>query len=146
MNLYYGVAASAAKQYLNLIDGHYAELRDTIGSLDMAVVTPSCNFYSSDKYPLNLMTGMISIIDNAILDINQNQSLTEEEKSQIISHLKEMKVTPMAMIFKNYDDYYNTKTKKDFAKEFLTLCEEVSVKSLGVGQAIADLKKANGLE
>ena len=52
----------------------------------------------------------------------------------------------MAMIFKNYDDYYNTRTKKDFAKEFLTLCEEVSVKSLGGGQSVADLKKANGLE
>lgn len=146
MNLYYGAAAPAAKQYLNLIDGHYAELRATIGSLDMAVVTPSCNFYNSDKYPLNLMTGMISIIDNAILDIDENQNLGEEEKKQIASRLKVMKVTPMAMIFKNYDDYYNTRTKKDFAKEFLSLCDEVGVKSLGVGQSVADLKKANGLE
>ena len=112
----------------------------------MAVVTPSCNFYNSEKYPLNLMTSMISIIDNAIMDVNQNESASEEEKSQVVYRLKAMKVTPMAMIFKNYDDYYNTRTKKDFAKEFLTLCEEVSVKSLGGGQSVADLKKANGLE
>ena len=145
MELYYGVAAPAAKEFLNLIDGHYAELRETIGSLDMAVVVPSCNYYNAEKYPLNLMTRLMSIVDNQILEIQANETLTETQKEQAISRIKVMKITPMAMIFKNYDNYYNTLTKKDFAKDFLTLCEECGIVTLGGGETIADLKNSYGV-
>ena len=144
-DLYYGVAAPAAKEFLNVIDGHYAELRATIGSLDMAVVVPSCNFYNAEKYPLNLMTRLMSIVDNQILEIEANETLSETEKEQAISRIKAMKITPMAMIFKNYDSYYNTLTKKDFAKEFLTLCDECGIVTLGGGETIADLKNSYGI-
>lgn len=143
--LYYGKAAPAAKEFLNVIDGHYAELRETIGSLDMAVVTPSCNYYNAEKYPLNLMTRLISIIDNKILEIESDESLTAEEREQTIFRIQAMKITPMAMIFKNYDNYYNTLTKKDFAKEFLNLCEECGIVTLGGGEVIADLKAIYGI-
>lgn len=141
MELYYGKAAPAAKQFLNIIDGHYAEYRATKGSLDMMVVSPACNFYKAEKYPLNLMTGMMSIMDNAIQEITEDATLTESEKSQTINRLKAMKVTPMAMILKNYATYYNPETERDFAKEMLSICDEVGVKSLGSGQSVDDLKK-----
>ena len=145
IELYYGAAAPAAKEYLNVIEGYYAELRETIGSLDMAVVTPSCNFYNAEKYPLNLMTGLMSIVDNCILELEADSTLTELEKSQAISRIEMMKITPMAMIFKNYDSYYNTLTKKDFAKEFLTLCDRHNISLLGGGQTVADLKAGYGI-
>ncbi len=146
IELYYGEAAPAVKNYLNILDGHYAELRATKGSLGMEVVTPGCAFYYADKYPLNLMTGLISIVENEIVAITDNTNLSQEEIDTTIYRLEMLKITPMAMIWKNFDSYYNTRYKQEFTRELLILCEEYGVKTLDLNVNVADLKGVYGLE
>ncbi len=145
IDLYYGAAAQTVKDVISSYENFYTMQRNK-GELKVALFEPTGSFLSSDANPVNWLEGIVRIIDNGMLEIENDSKLTENEKNGLIYKLEEVKITPMRMILRNYDSYY-TEGKKDYAIEFFNIVDAHGIKGLGETEirSVATRKKECGL-
>ncbi len=134
IELFYGPVADNVKQIVGLFENHYNELR-LEEKLEVSILSEGSSFinknYASEINPIGWLNRIIRTIDNAMLEVEGNPEVSNDEAQKAIYKLEDIKITPMRMILRNYASYYSPETKTEFAIEFFNLVEAHGVRYLG---------------
>ena len=86
-------------------------------------------------------------IDTAIYEVNNDESLSDADKSAYARRLLAIRLTPMRMLLRNYTSYYALNTRIAYATEYFDIIDDFGIKSLGEGssRSVSSRRKEVGL-
>lgn len=102
-------------------------------------------FLNAENYTLSFLTGAINLLQKEIDRVNEDQTLSAEEKAEQIKRLWQVQIQPEYMLLHNYEFYYDPIGKKDFAKSWFSKTDVLNIKYYNEGGSIAELKTALGV-
>ena len=144
--LYYGEAQDTVKDVIKAYENFYTMQRSK-GELLVSLLSENeRTFLGAGNNPINWLDGIVRIIDDGMLRIQNDNTLTDNRKNGLIWKLEEVKLTPMRMILRNYDSYY-VEGKLDYAIEFFDIIDAHGIVYLGETgiRSVATRKKECGL-
>lgn len=123
LTLYYGAAADAVKEIIDIYENFYSEMKAE-GTLSIKVSMAQTSYNKVETYPLEFLEKQFSVIEDATEKIKADGSLTDGEKESAIKLLSHVKLSPMAIVMKNYGSFYPLETQAEFVKEYNQLRKE----------------------
>ncbi len=143
IRLFYGEGYEYARAVIKNFENYFEILRNE-RPIEIKVASGATIYLKADLYDIRFLTAQMEIIDKGINALIQNTELSEARKQELILNLKELKLTPMSMIYENYTSYYHTSGYEAFALEYLDILDQLGLQSLGYIK-VADLRAKHGL-
>ena len=97
------------------------------GTLSIKVSVSQHSYNNVDTYPLEFVEKLFSIIDKTVEDVSNDQTLTESQRETAVKRIRHTKISPMAIVRKNYANFYAIETQAEFNREFAELCAECNI-------------------
>ncbi len=146
LTLYYGEGASTVKEFIDLFDGFYANVREQ-GKLDVSLLSEKSSFIGGEINTISLLNKAIRILEDGEAKVRASETISQGEKERIANAFEILKLTPMRMILRNYTSYYSEDTKLEFAKKFFAICDKYRITALGETgiRSVATRKQECGL-
>ena len=128
ISLYYGPAKDSIQEFLNIFDQKYALINEAFWFYQ-GMYFSGVNATITNKFDKSFINNLINILDGAIRNI-ENSSLLEDQKEKYINRVKEVKITPLAMLIEFGFDFSDSELLK--AKEELNnIANEFGISYLG---------------
>ncbi len=142
-NYYYFGAESSevVDDFVDLMFYHYATLGDDYHN----ELYDSMNFLNFDNYPIGFLEKAERMLETEIAAVETREGITDAERVELISHLKQVLLHPKYMILHNYDAYYDVAGKKAYAADVLGIIDELGIGYYGEGASVGDLKTLYGV-
>lgn len=102
-------------EYYNYMNMHFSVISATKGYHARSYNEEN----DSTLYPIEFLEKACQYINDAIYIVNNDNTLTGEQKNEYYKRLIDVLVQPEYMILKNYASYYSTSTKYDFVVQFM---------------------------
>ena len=145
VNLYYEIAAPYIKEYMNIMDEHFARIDDN--EEIMFNVTQPGGIRDSKYYDVNLMEKCMSVLEEAEEKVRKEVN-DYEKREVLLQKIARVKVSPMRVIMKYYSYFYplsNYKEQMDFVKKFFETCQYGGVDMMDELTSVESFKKNYGL-
>ena len=126
LKLYYGAAADGAKELVDTYELFYSQMLAE-GTLSIKVSVSQHSYNNVDTYPLEFVEKLFSIIDKTVEDVSNDQTLTDSQRETAVKRIRRTKISPMAIVRKNYANFYAIETQAEFNREFAELCAECNI-------------------
>lgn len=140
---YYEDVHEYVDQFVDLMETHYATLNANntvcLGMYDN-VGSGSCQ---ASLWPITLLEKGLSLIETAMDEVNKSNR-TEVEKAEMTKRLVRVIVHPLYMILANFESYYDSELKYDFAQKFVYYAEMINTRRISEGQMFEDYKESLG--
>ncbi len=130
------------ENYLSYMENFYAEMDEknafhTCGNL--LYEYGKSDFLNPEYYTIEFLTTAKKMIEEVMLRVENDNSLSNEEKLTLRKRFLRILVTPEMMILWNYDYYYQ-EGKQAFAKKVISHLEELDVIEFGERRSLKMLK------
>ncbi|MBQ2885753.1 MAG: DUF4838 domain-containing protein [Alphaproteobacteria bacterium] len=138
VDIYNGkTAAPYIKEFIKIMEENNARLK-TVNGITANVFGTSD--ITVENYPRALLEQAISLIDEAKNAINNDATLTTNEKNTYLKRLAEVRIIPESIMLFNYEKYYvnGTDMKKAFAQDFYKNTQFIELKSIASGMTVLD--------
>lgn len=130
-------------KYVDLMETHFATLNvdDTVcqGTYD-SIGSGACN---ASLYPIELLERGLKLIEDAIEKV-KTLNITDEEKEALTIRLERVAVHPTYMILANFESYYDSELKYDFAKKFVKYGDDIGLRRVEEFHTYSEYKKTLG--
>lgn len=141
----YGIASDNIKTVINSFEQYFAELRQN-DSFKMTILGEDVPGIVGSSFDINWLNSQIALLKQTLVEVQADTTIDNFEKYRVYEKVQNVLVTPMRMVMRNYNYYYDESTKMTFGLEFYGLCEELGIVNLGESGAtrsVAARKKAD---
>ncbi len=147
LNLYFGnTAAPYVKQMMEKFDERNEWLSENVSNF--TVYTPiasSVSWNITEWYSAEFMEECISLIEQAIIEMQRDRTISAEMSNYYYKHLCSAIATPYYMVLSNYNMYYGEKGKTEFAQKFFQYAEMAQILRISENYFLSTYKTQFGL-